>query len=120
MLSQIRSFASKIVEFVKNVAGDSRIPERDKKVILICVALIVSPFDIIPDWLPIVGLMDDLIIFAVVLDYLFNVLDQNILLTHYPWGMKSYLWLRRTARTITWMTPETIKQWIWKYKPDPF
>ncbi|MCB0407666.1 MAG: DUF1232 domain-containing protein [Bdellovibrionales bacterium] len=106
--------------FIKNVAQDERIPERDKKIVLACLALIVSPIDIIPDWIPIIGVIDDIILLAIVLDYFFDVLDQEILLTHYPYGMKSFTMIRRLARTITWMTPRWIKNTVWKYEKSPY
>lgn len=119
-LKTLKNFLSKLVRFVEEVSNDERIPSRDKTVLLTLVALVVSPFDIIPDWIPIIGLLDDLVILAIVLDYLFNVLDQNILLSHYPWDMKSYTRIRRAARLITGLTPAVIKKWVWAYKPDPY
>ena len=111
-------FFKELKDFIQNVAQDARIPERDKKVLLVLIGLILSPIDVIPDWIPIFGIMDDMIILAVVLDYLFNHLDQEILLSHYPWGMKSFLRIRRVARTIASLTPSVIKDRIWKFKPS--
>lgn len=119
-LENLKKFMSDLVGFLKNVANDPRIPERDKVVLSGLIVLIVSPFDIIPDWIPIIGWIDDLVLLAIVLDYFFEVLDQQIILSHYPWGMKSYTWLRRLARTITGMTPKAVKNYVWKYKPDPY
>jgi uncharacterized membrane protein YkvA (DUF1232 family) len=113
-------FFKDLRDFIRNVAGDERIPARDKKVLLALVALIISPFDLIPDWIPIIGLLDDLVLLALVLDYLFNVLDNEILLSHYPWGMKSFAALRRTARVLAVMTPQFIKSKIWKYESSPY
>ena len=110
----------KLVKFIKDVAGDERIPDRDKTVVLALLALIISPIDLIPDWIPILGQLDDLVMLALVLDYLFQRLDQNILLSHYPWGMKSYIRLRGMARIIAFFTPNTLRDRIWKYKPDPY
>jgi uncharacterized membrane protein YkvA (DUF1232 family) len=109
-----------LIAFIKAVAEDSRIPDRDKRVLLILLALIASPIDIIPDWIPIFGMLDDIVIIAIVMDYLFNQLDQEILLSHYPWGMKSYLRIRRVARVIAILTPGVIKERIWKYKPSVY
>lgn len=109
-----------LFQFIKDVAQDERIPARDKKVILTCVALIVSPIDIIPDWIPIIGIIDDIVLLAIVLDYFFEVLDQEILLSHYPYGMKSFTTIRRLARTITWMTPNWVKSMVWKYEKSPY
>jgi uncharacterized membrane protein YkvA (DUF1232 family) len=119
-IEKIKDFSSKLITFAKDVSNDERIPSRDKKIIAGLVLLIISPFDIIPDWIPIIGLLDDLIILAIVLDYFFNVIDQNILLSHYPWGMKSYAWIKNASRLITGLTPAFVKNWVWKYKPDPY
>ncbi len=109
-----------LITFIRNVANDERIPARDKKVVLALVALILIPFDIIPDWIPIIGVLDDLILMALILDYFFNVLDQEILLSHFPWSMKAYTRIRWGARLIAMLTPNFIKQKIWKYKPSVF
>ncbi len=119
-LNKLKNFGSQLVGFIKNVANDERIPARDKKVVLALLALVISPMDLIPDWIPIFGVMDDVVMIAVVLDYFFEVLDQEIILSHYPWGMKSYLWLRRASKLITALTPSAVKKHIWKYEPDPY
>ncbi|MES2962511.1 MAG: DUF1232 domain-containing protein [Bdellovibrionota bacterium] len=109
-------FIKKLMEFIKAVAADERIPPRDKKVLLALTALVISPVDIIPDWIPVIGMLDDVILVAVILDYLFNVLDTEILLSHYPWGMKSFTRTRNAARLIAVITPNWIKKRIWKYE----
>lgn len=109
-----------ILQFLKDVANDERIPARDKKVLLGLIALFVSPLDIIPDWIPIFGQIDDAIIIALILDYFFNKLDSEILLSHYPWGMKSFARLKRAARMVAMITPSILKDKIWKYEGSPY
>ncbi|NOT78792.1 MAG: DUF1232 domain-containing protein [Bacteriovoracaceae bacterium] len=117
---QLKIFFEDLKKFLSNTANDERIPARDKKVLMAMVALILSPVDIIPDWIPIIGVMDDLIIFSLILDYFFSVLDQAILLSHYPWGMKSFARLKRIARFTSIFVPNLIKDRIWKYTREPF
>jgi uncharacterized membrane protein YkvA (DUF1232 family) len=119
-LKKIKLFFSQLTDFLRNLTADERIPARDKQVLLALFALVVSPIDLIPDWIPIIGLMDDLVMVAIILDYFFEVLDQDIVLSHYPWGMKSYAWLRRSSRLISFLTPAFIKDKIWKFKPDTY
>ncbi|MBT4760881.1 MAG: DUF1232 domain-containing protein [Bdellovibrionaceae bacterium] len=109
-----------IIQFLKDVANDHRIPARDKKLLLVFIGLIISPIDFIPDWIPIIGILDDLVILSIVLDYFFEYLDVEILLDHYPFGMKSFNWLRRTSKIITQFTPMWIRNRIWKFKPDVY
>lgn len=107
-----------LLDFIKNVTNDSRIPPSDKKILLVLVGLIISPIDIIPDWIPIIGVMDDFILMAIVLDYFFNHLDDTILLSHYPWSMKSFIRLKKTAKIISFFAPRWVKDRVWKFKPD--
>lgn len=116
----MKNFFINLKNFLTNTAADERIPERDKKILLAMVALIFSPIDLIPDWIPVIGLLDDAIILALVLDYFFDVLDQNILLSHYPWGMKSFARIRRFARFTSFLVPNVIKNNLWKYTQDPY
>lgn len=113
-------FFRDLISFIKAVAHDDRIPARDKTILLAMVALIISPIDLIPDWIPLIGMMDDLVLLAVILDYFFNVLDQEILLSHFPWSMKSFATLRRLARLVAGFTPRFIKEKIWKYQPSVY
>lgn len=107
-----------LIEFIRAVAKDERIPERDKKVLLALLALVISPVDLIPDWIPIFGVMDDMVMVALVMDYFFNHIDQEILLSHYPWGMKSFTRIRRASRVIATLVPEGLKHKIWKFEPS--
>lgn len=116
----MKTFFIQLKTFLTNTANDERIPSRDKKVLLAMVALLISPVDIIPDWIPVLGLIDDIIILGLILDYFFSVLDQAILLSHYPWGMKSFARLKRIARFMSFFVPNIIKDNLWKYTRDPF
>ncbi len=116
----MKIFFIKLKTFLTETANDERIPSRDKKVLVGMLALLISPLDIIPDWIPVIGLLDDVIIMALMLDYFFEVLDQNILLSHYPWGMKSFARIRRMAGVLSFFVPNVIKNNLWKYTKDPF
>lgn len=120
MLAKFRTFFGDLTSFIRSVASDPRIPSRDKKVLLALIALIISPVDIIPDWIPVIGLMDDLVLLAIVLDYFFEVLDQEILLSHYPWGMKSFTRIRMSSRLVSRLTPDFVKKRVWKFEASPY
>lgn len=120
MLGTATRTVKELIAFIKAVANDPRIPERDKTVLMALLALVLSPIDLIPDWIPVFGMLDDFVIVAVVLDYFFNHLDQQILLSHYPWGMKSYVRIRKTAQLVALATPGFIKDKIWSYKPSVY
>ncbi len=114
------SFFKKLKQFLVNVSKDERIPSRDKKIILAMVVLIISPVDLIPDWIPLLGQLDDVILISIILDYFFRVLDSIILLSHYPWGMKSFSFLRGIARAMNFFVPHWVQKRLWKYIGSPY
>ncbi|MBF0301330.1 MAG: DUF1232 domain-containing protein [Oligoflexia bacterium] len=119
-IKNIKKFFNDIIQFIKDVSNDSRIPDRDKKVIAVLMIYILSPIDLIPDWVPVIGLLDDFIALSIILDYLFNVLDNKILLSHFHWSMKTFVAIKKISRFVAILTPNFFKNKIWKYKKDPY
>ncbi len=113
-------FLNDLKNFLVNTAKDPRIPERDKKILLAMIALVMSPFDIIPDWIPLFGILDDLIIVSIILDYFFSVLDREVLLSHYPWGMKSFVKLKSITHVTQFFVPRFVKKKLWSYVGSPY
>jgi uncharacterized membrane protein YkvA (DUF1232 family) len=117
--SPVKTFKD-LVGFVKNVAQDPRIPEKDKRILLALIALIASPIDLIPDWIPVFGQIDDVVILSLILDYFFRVLDSEVVLSHYPWGMKSFARIKRVATFVSALAPRAVKDRLWSYTGNPY
>ena len=79
---------------VARLAGDSRVPGRVKAILGVVAVYLASPIDLIPDFIPVVGYLDDVVLVAIVLDGLLNHVDREILLEHWPGDPAS---LERTA-----------------------
>ncbi len=113
-------FFKDLKNFLVNTSKDERIPSRDKKIIVALIALMISPFDIVPDWIPIFGVLDDVIILSIILDYFFSVLDSRILLSHFPWNMKAFARLRSIARALNMFVPRFVKKRLWSYVGEAY
>lgn len=113
-------FFKDLKDFLYNTANDERIPARDKKILLAMIALIISPIDLIPDWIPVIGLLDDLILLSIILDYFFTVLDSNVLLSHFPWDMKAFTRLKKIAHALQFLVPRFMKKKLWAYVGAPY
>lgn len=107
-------FFGKLKEFLGALAADPRIPKRDKALLTALCALLASPLDLIPDFIPIFGLADDLIVAVIVLDYVFNVAPEAVILEHFPWDARRYRALRRWTRFASWLVPNFLRRRIWK------
>ena len=51
-----------------SLASDSRVPNSRKALLGLAGAYIVSPLDLIPEWLPIVGAIDDVAVMVLAID----------------------------------------------------
>jgi uncharacterized membrane protein YkvA (DUF1232 family) len=112
--SETSGFLKKGLAFVTAVAKDARIPARDKAVLLALVALVISPIDIIPDFIPILGQLDDLVMLVVILDYVFNRIPEEVLVSHFPWEPTSLLKWRKRMAFLAGFVPSWARAKIWK------
>jgi uncharacterized membrane protein YkvA (DUF1232 family) len=73
-----------VLRLLKRLASDRDMPRRIRIVLLLLVAFVVSPIDVIPDFIPVIGFADDVIIIAVVLRWLVRSAGPAPLATHWP------------------------------------
>ena len=116
----MKVFFNQLKEFLNETSKDSRIPLRDKKLVVGILVVLVIRILFIPDWIPYIGILDILFLMGIVLDYFFGVIDQSLLLSHYPWGMKSFARIRRISQFIAFFAPGFVKNNLWVYTKDPF
>ncbi|HEX2052567.1 MAG TPA: DUF1232 domain-containing protein [Actinomycetota bacterium] len=68
-----------IGRLARGLATDTRVPRRNKLIFAGVAAYLVMPVDLIPDWLPGIGRLDDLIMLCVALDSVLNHVPQKVL-----------------------------------------
>lgn len=63
----LAGFIPDCLVLVKRLIGDERVPRRRKLLLGVLVAYLVMPLDLVPDFIPVVGLLDDVILVGLVL-----------------------------------------------------
>jgi uncharacterized membrane protein YkvA (DUF1232 family) len=63
----LATFIPDCVVLVTRLAGDPRVPRRRKLLLLGLVGYLALPFDLVPDFIPVAGQLDDAIVVAFVL-----------------------------------------------------
>lgn len=107
-------------KFIISLSNDERIPRKDILTNKILFILLLSPIDFIPDWIEGWGLVDDLIVFCLLCDYWSEIVEQNVILTHYPWSMKRFTTIQKIMKTFGRFSPSFISNHLWKYERSPF
>ena len=81
---------------VCRLAVDDRVPNRKKVIAGAILTYLVLPFDIIPDFIPVIGHIDDLVLVVLGLNMIFNDIDEQILLDNWS-GKGDILQLLQTV-----------------------
>ena len=89
----------RVALMIPKLLGDRRVPLRIRTALLGLGIYLVSPFDIIPDFIPGVGRLDDAIVLLLLVDGILNQIDEEILLDHWT-GREATLHRLRDAASI--------------------
>lgn len=73
----------KFMKLLWGLYRDARVSRLDKALVLATIGYVLMPMDLIPDYIPILGQMDDLYLMALALDRLLNNAGVDILLEHW-------------------------------------
>jgi uncharacterized membrane protein YkvA (DUF1232 family) len=63
---------------------DPRVPRRVKIAVTVAVLWVLSPIDLIPEFLPVIGPLDDVVVVALVLRYAARAVPRPVLLEAWP------------------------------------
>lgn len=80
----LAGFIPDCIVLVGRLLHDPRVPRRRKLLLAATVGYLSLPFDLVPDFIPVVGQLDDAIIVALVLRSLLRDGDQQLLREHWP------------------------------------
>src|SRR5262245_8946469 len=105
----------KFMEFLADLAEDERIPLQNRIVLGGLILYLLTPVDIIPDFIPLVGWLDDAFVTLIVLDYIFNSADTELILEHYPWNKKNFNKVRAYAQRLAFLVPATVKNFLFRH-----
>jgi uncharacterized membrane protein YkvA (DUF1232 family) len=80
----LATFVPDCVVLFRRLLGDSRIPRRAKLLLVALVAYLAMPLDIVPDFIPVAGQLDDAIIVALVLRTVLRATGADLIREHWP------------------------------------
>ena len=68
----------------KSLLRDDRVPRRAKVVLGLLVPYLLMPFDLVPDFIPVVGQLDDAALVAVAIAYVAHSAGRNVVEDLWP------------------------------------
>ena len=93
----LAGFIPDCLVLVKRLMKDPRVPGWRKALLALLVGYLAMPFDLVPDFIPVAGQLDDAIVVALVLRAVLRSGGEDLLREHWPGPDQSRDVIRRVA-----------------------
>src|SRR3954453_8508838 len=77
-------FIPDCVVLFRRLLGDHRLPRRKKLALVVLLGYLALPFDLIPDFVPVAGQLDDALIVALVFRFVLRSSGEPLVREHWP------------------------------------
>ena len=91
----VARFVPDCVVLFRRLLADPRLPRRRKIVLVLLLAYLLLPIDLVPDFIPVAGYLDDAVIAAFALRHVLRGADAGLLEEHWPGPPATLALLRR-------------------------
>src|ERR1041384_1144334 len=118
-MSERRKMKKKMWElllFIPNLMGlligllrDERVSQADKAILAGVIMYVIVPIDVIPDFIPFVGMIDDSYLIAISLLRLLNRADRQVVLDHWRGGIDIKQLVDNIANITAYFMPERMR-----------
>jgi len=94
---------------IVRLVADPVLPRAAKIALAAAAVYLLSPLDFIPDFIPFVGYVDDVLLAAILVDGILNYVDRALVLKYWPGSPESLERLARAARVLAAWVPRRLK-----------
>lgn len=84
LLRDVAEFLPACVTAARRLRGSTEVPRRAKLALLVAVLWVVSPVDLLPEFLPVIGPLDDVVAVVLLLRYAARSVPRPVLLAAWP------------------------------------
>jgi uncharacterized membrane protein YkvA (DUF1232 family) len=98
-LRELARFIPACLTTVRRLRRDPRVPRRAKAAVVVAGLWLASPIDLLPEFLPVIGPLDDVVVVALALRYAARQVPRQVLLDAWPGDPRLLERLLGPART---------------------
>jgi uncharacterized membrane protein YkvA (DUF1232 family) len=93
----VARFVPDCIVLFRRLLADPRVPRRQKLILAALIPYLVLPFDLVPDFIPIAGYLDDAVIVTLVLRHVLRGSDRELIESHWSGPQESLTLILRFA-----------------------
>lgn len=98
---ELVSLIPNMIRLFRDLLGDERVPRGSKVLLLLGAAWLASPIDLVPEFLPVIGPLDDAVVAGLVLRHLVKRAGPGVVKDHWLGDPRTLNLLLRAARLPT-------------------
>jgi uncharacterized membrane protein YkvA (DUF1232 family) len=84
LLRQVAEFLPSCVTTARRLRTDPAVPRRARVALLVAIVWVVSPIDLLPEFLPVIGPLDDVVAVVLLMRYAARSIPRQTLLRAWP------------------------------------
>jgi uncharacterized membrane protein YkvA (DUF1232 family) len=84
LMRDLAAFLPDCVTTARRLRADPRVPRRAKIAVAVAALWVLSPIDLIPEFLPVIGPLDDVVVVALALRYAARSVPREVLFEAWP------------------------------------
>jgi uncharacterized membrane protein YkvA (DUF1232 family) len=84
ILRDLAAFIPDCVTTIRRLRNDPRVPRRAKIAVVMAGVWVASPIDLIPEFLPVIGPLDDIVVVALALRYAARQVPREVIVAAWP------------------------------------
>ena len=105
LLRELPNFLKLLVRLLKDI----RVPKLDRALFGVVIAYVLLPFDLLPDFLGFMGMVDDLYLIGLALNRLFARAGANILIEHWDGNPRALGYLIEAVEEMGALLPAKVR-----------
>jgi uncharacterized membrane protein YkvA (DUF1232 family) len=100
----------RLARMIASLLADGAVPRKAKLALLAAAVYLASPVDLLPDFIPVLGYLDDVLLAAVVVDGLLTVLGRPVVERYWPGDPATLDKVAAVAHRLAAWVPARIKR----------
>jgi len=109
-LGEVLRALPNLAKLLGRLAVHPDVPAREKAILAATIAYLATPFDIIPDFIPVLGQVDDLFLVAIVLQRLINSAGEKLLLDNWDGDPQVLSIIQQALEVSTFFLPKRVRE----------
>jgi uncharacterized membrane protein YkvA (DUF1232 family) len=108
-MAEFLLFIPNLLRLLVSLLRDDRVSKMDKAILAGTIIYVVSPIDVIPDFIPFIGQVDDVYLLAISILRLLNRADRSVVLDHWHGSVDIKELVTNIAGVAEYFLPKRIK-----------